>query len=74
MKLAIGLLGTLFALLGCVSPEATRARGGGPGGDRGNRGEVVEMHAGSVPYYETPRLLGSHAEGAADDDRLAKRR
>ncbi len=58
MQLVVGVLGTLLALLGCVSPEATRARGGGPGGDRGNRGEVIEMHAGSEPYHETPQLIG----------------
>lgn len=48
------LLLTLGAAAGCRSPEATRVRGGGPGADIGNRNPVVEMHAGSRPYYETP--------------------
>ena len=51
--LAIAVLG----LAACTSPEATRARGGGPGADVGNRGEVVRMHGGSMPFHETPRLL-----------------
>jgi len=48
------LLLTLGAAAGCRSPEATRVRGGGPGADIGNRTPVVEMHAGSRPYHETP--------------------
>jgi hypothetical protein len=73
MKLTAAALGVLFIVLGCTSPEATRARGGGPGGDKGNRGEAVEMHAGSEPYYKTPRLIGSAADGAAGDNRQANR-
>jgi hypothetical protein len=42
--------------LGCTSPEATRTRGGGPGADVGNRGEIVSMHDGSDPYWATPRI------------------
>jgi len=41
---------------GCTSPEAKRARGGGPGADPGNRGAVVKTHEGSEPYYGTPRI------------------
>jgi hypothetical protein len=41
-------------LAGCVSPEAGRARGGGPGADPGNHGAVVRMHAGARVYYRTP--------------------
>jgi hypothetical protein len=44
-------------LAGCASPEASRTRGGGPGADVGNRSEVVEMHEGSQPFHETPRLI-----------------
>lgn len=47
------------ALAGCASPEATRARGGGPGADPGNRRPVVMLHEGAEPYHGTPRLLGS---------------
>jgi len=43
-----------FLLAGCDSPEAERVRGGGRGADTGNRGRVVEMHEGSVIYYQTP--------------------
>ncbi|HJR59080.1 MAG TPA: hypothetical protein VJ813_06780 [Vicinamibacterales bacterium] len=42
------------AVLGsCASPEATRQRGGGPGGDTGNRPSQVMMHEGSRQYWET---------------------
>ena len=42
-------------LLTACSPEATRTRGGGPGGDTGNRAPVVDLHGRIDPYYETPR-------------------
>lgn len=42
---------------GCESPEATRTRGGGPGGDPGNRPAVVKMHEGSRQYWQTPVLI-----------------
>jgi hypothetical protein len=46
-----------LALLGaCASPEAQRVRGGGPGADVNNRDDVLEMHEGSVIYYNTPCL------------------
>ena len=50
----IGL--ALMALLSsaCHSPEATRKRGGGAGGDPGNRDAVVEIHQGAEPYHDTP--------------------
>jgi hypothetical protein len=53
------------ALAGCESPEAARVRGGGPGADTGNRGEVVLMHQGSLPYYRTPKLVA--AQGAPSE-------
>lgn len=46
----------LVGVAACESPEAARTRGGGPGADVGNRGDVVEMHAGSVIYARTPCL------------------
>lgn len=46
-----------LTLAACDSPEASRARGGGPGGDIGNRPAVVSMHEGSRPFHETPRLV-----------------
>ena len=54
---AIGLVGAVIVLGGCVSPESRRTRGGGPGADIKNRDAVVQMHAGSKMYYETPCLL-----------------
>ncbi len=41
-------------LAACASPEATRARGGGPGADPGNHGSVTQLHAGAKMYYKTP--------------------
>jgi len=53
-----GALGLTLALAAaCTSPEATRQRAGGPGGDTGNRGTQVRMHEGSEPYWSTPRRL-----------------
>lgn len=51
------LLGALTLVLAACSPEAERTRGGGPGGDTGNRPEVVRMHEGSRPFHHTIRLL-----------------
>lgn len=39
------------------SPEATRSRGSGPGGDVGNHSAVPQIHGTVNPYYETPRYL-----------------
>jgi hypothetical protein len=44
----------LFLLTACVSPEATRTRGGGPGADVKNWNQPVELHAGAEQYYRTP--------------------
>jgi hypothetical protein len=38
------------------SPEATRARDGGPGADVGNRHGTVELHGSLDPYYKVPRV------------------
>lgn len=51
------LLASSILFAGCESPEATRTRGGGPGGDRGNRPPVVKMHEGSEPFWETPKRI-----------------
>ncbi len=71
-----GLLAVLL-LLGCTSPEASRQRGGGPGGDVGNRVGVVQMHEGSRPFHDTPRLVMGglqDLEPAAQAQRLSQRR
>jgi hypothetical protein len=48
------LLTGVLLLPGCQSPEATRARGQGPGADVGNRRETVRLHGGSDPFFRTP--------------------
>ena len=48
--LALAMVGAVA----CSSPEATRSRGGGPGGDVGNHGTVVQIHEGARPFYGTP--------------------
>lgn len=63
-------------LAACESPEAERARGGGPGADSGNRGAVVLMHEGAQPFYETPRLIpmeGAPVAGAHHADSLSRK-
>jgi hypothetical protein len=57
--LAILLLTGLLVgglLLAACSPEATRTRGGGPGGDIGNHQTPPQLHGQINPYYETPRF------------------
>jgi hypothetical protein len=57
MRVAVALAVSLLLFAACSSPEATRARGGGNGADVGNVADVVQMHAGSQPYWNTPRLV-----------------
>jgi len=57
MNITVTLLLIAFtALSACASPEATRTRGG-PGADVGNRTKVVEMHGGSLPFWDTPQII-----------------
>ena len=58
MKLALLIIITAV-VAGCTSPEANRSRGGGPGGDLGNRGSIVRMHEGSRPFERTPKIIGA---------------
>lgn len=52
---ALAALALLSALAGCISPEAQRTRGGGPGADPGNRGATVQIHSPKEnPYVDTP--------------------
>jgi hypothetical protein len=58
MRIAVAtLLVASVTFAGCESPEAVRTRGGGPGGDRGNRPANVKMHEGSEQYWETPVVI-----------------
>jgi hypothetical protein len=64
------LFATILLLSGCI-PEANRERGGGPGGDIGNRSEQINMH-GDVDgrermYYETP-LMGKGIERSGSEE------
>jgi hypothetical protein len=56
---AVGACALAFVLAACEGPERKRTRGGGPGADIGNRNPVVQLHAGSRMYYQTPCLLPS---------------
>lgn len=70
-SLAVLLAGA--ALAGCSSPEATRSRGGGPGGDVGNRPATVSMHAGSDQYWRTPDLIEGWEHPPLEPARQAQR-
>jgi len=55
MQRVLGMILLVVGLtMAACSPEATRTRSGGPGGDVGNRDRVTEMHGQVDPYYETP--------------------
>ena len=58
----------LVALTACTSPEATRLRAGGPGGDIGNRTPIVDTHGSSHPFWKTPSRL---AKDVGMDDAAA---
>lgn len=64
--LARPLIAVVFVagLVGCNSPEVSRTRGGGAGGDVGNRGRV-ELHGRSEIYYQTPVRISEAARGGA---------
>ena len=64
-------IGLALWLLGCTSPEATRARGEGPGADVGNRGAIVEMHEGSKPFHDTPQIIRTAHPSLAPADQAA---
>ena len=55
-RLALALVTGAVLTAACSSPEATRARQGGPGGDIGNRRERVEIHGQTDPSYDVPRV------------------
>jgi hypothetical protein len=53
----ITLVAFSLYLIGCASPETKRIRGGGPGADLGNRTKFVQMHEGSRPFENTPKII-----------------
>ncbi len=55
-RLALSLVTGAVLVAACSSPEATRVRQGGPGGDIGNRRERVEIHGRTDPSYDVPRV------------------
>ena len=66
----------VFYLAACSSPETTRTRGGGPGADVGNRGQVTRLHEGAKPFENTPKLIptkGPPLESASQADQLSRR-
>jgi len=71
----LGVAIVALAFVACTSPEATRVRAQGRGGDVGNVGDVVRMHEGSNPYWRTPRVAGVNGpslETARHADRLSR--
>jgi len=75
LKLIVLLLLAAIGMGACSSPEAARTRGGGPGGDVGNREKILDMHEGSRPFWETPKLIpGNHPplEPASQADQLSR--
>lgn len=69
------LLMLALATAGCMSPESAREQGGGPGADTGNRGEIVRMHEGADPYFNTPRQIPAEPpmlDSARHADRLSR--
>jgi hypothetical protein len=67
---------SLLVVGGCSSPEAARNRGGGPGADLGNRGEIVRMHEGAQPYANTPKVMPAKhpsLESASHADQLSRK-
>ena len=66
----------LLCIGGCSSPESMRTRSGGRGGDVGNRGEVVRMHEGAIPYANTPKLMPAKhpdLDSASHADQLSRK-
>jgi hypothetical protein len=74
--IAIALIVAFLFIAACASPEITRTRGGGPGADVGNRGKNVQMHEGSRPFENTPRIIPAKhppLEPASQADELSRK-
>lgn len=68
----LALAAATVAATACSSPEATRTRQGGAGGDIGNRRERVEIHGRTDPGYDVPSV-GRGIETAGQDTQLSGR-
>jgi hypothetical protein len=55
MRSALLLVILALGLGGCSSPEAARARGGGPGADVGNVKNPIEFHGEKDMFNKTPQ-------------------
>jgi hypothetical protein len=75
LRPAFALLALLVLLAACTSPEAERGRGAGAksGADPGNWGQVVQMHEGADPYYQTRRLIGELGMAEAESGQQGRR-
>ena len=69
--LALVLVVGALLTAACSSPEATRARQGGPGGDVGNRRERVEIHGRTDPSYDVPSV-GQGIQKAGPDPQTGR--
>ena len=70
------ILSISFCLAACSSPETTRTRGGGPGADVGNRGQIINMHEGSKPFEKTPQIISAQhppLASASQADQLSRK-
>ncbi len=70
---ALAALVVVALIAGCSSPEARRARQGGPGADVGNRDGVVTLHEGSQPYFKTPTPVQDLERRAAETASASRR-
>jgi hypothetical protein len=70
------LIALVLFVAGCASPETTRTRGGGPGADIGNRGNIVRIHEGAKPFEKTPKIIPTKhpsLEPAHQADQLSRK-
>lgn len=69
-RLTAFLVVALLALvLGGCGPEVARARGGGPGGDVGNRSDTVQLHGDTPGAQRMFQGTPLHTPVAATADR-----
>ena len=69
--LALVLVVGALLTAACSSPEATRARQGGPGGDIGRRRGRVEIHGRTDPSYHVPSV-GQGIQKAGPDPQTGR--